>query len=44
MSAGPIRNVLFIMVGQLRGDCLSRLDHPRIQAPNLDRLAASKGA
>ncbi len=33
------RNVLFITVDQWRGDCLSRLGHPVVQTPNLDRLA-----
>lgn len=33
-----IRNVLFIVVDQWRGDTLSYLDHPCIQTPNLDAL------
>ena len=33
-------NVLFITVDQWRGDCLSRLGHPVVQTPSLDRLAA----
>ncbi|MDL1900645.1 alkaline phosphatase family protein [Anaerolineae bacterium CFX9] len=34
-----IRNVLFIMVDQMRADCLSIDGHPVVQTPNLDRLA-----
>ena len=33
-------NVLFIIADQWRGDCLSSVDHPCLQTPNLDRLAA----
>jgi len=33
------RNVLFITVDQWRGDSLSRLDHPLLTTPALDRLA-----
>jgi arylsulfatase A-like enzyme len=33
-------NVLFITVDQWRGECLSALNHPVVQTPNLDRLAA----
>jgi len=32
-------NVLLIMVDQMRGDCLSILDHPVVDTPNLDQLA-----
>lgn len=32
-------NVLFITVDQWRAECLSYLDHPVVQTPNLDRLA-----
>lgn len=32
-------NVLFITVDQMRGDCLSLLNHPIIETPNLDHLA-----
>lgn len=32
-------NVLLIMVDQMRGDCLSILDHPIVDTPNLDQLA-----
>ena len=37
-SAGP--NILLIMPDQMRGDCLSVLDHPVLRTPTLDRLAA----
>ncbi|MCU1426312.1 MAG: arylsulfatase family protein, partial [Actinomycetia bacterium] len=37
----PDLNVLFITVDQWRGECLSSLDHPVVQTPNLDRLAAN---
>ena len=33
-------NVLFITADQWRADCLSRLGHPCLKTPNLDRLAA----
>ncbi len=33
-------NVLFIMVDQWRGDCLSLLGHPHVRTPHLDALAA----
>lgn len=36
-----LRNVLFVTVDQWRGDSLSRLDHPVVQTPALDALAAS---
>lgn len=32
-------NVLLIMVDQMRADCLSILDHPVVDTPNLDQLA-----
>ncbi|TCP22330.1 arylsulfatase A-like enzyme [Scopulibacillus darangshiensis] len=32
-------NVLLIMVDQMRADCLSILDHPAVDTPNLDQLA-----
>ncbi len=34
------RNVLFITLDQWRGDCLSALDHPVLETPALDALAA----
>jgi arylsulfatase A-like enzyme len=34
------QNVLFITVDQWRAECLSAADHPIVQTPNLDRLAA----
>ncbi|HWD54223.1 MAG TPA: sulfatase-like hydrolase/transferase [Acidimicrobiales bacterium] len=34
------RNVLFITLDQWRGDCLSALDHPVLETPALDGLAA----
>jgi arylsulfatase A-like enzyme len=33
-------NVLFVTVDQWRGECLSRLGHPVVRTPNLDRIAA----
>ncbi len=33
-------NVLFIMVDQLRADCLGYMGHPVVRTPNLDRLAS----
>ena len=35
-----VPNVLFVTVDQWRGECLSRLGHPVVRTPNLDRLAA----
>jgi len=35
----PQPDVLFIMPDQMRGDCLSILDHPVLRTPQLDRLA-----
>lgn len=32
-------NLLLITVDQMRGDCLSILDHPVVETPNLDQLA-----
>jgi arylsulfatase A-like enzyme len=32
-------DILLIMPDQMRGDCLSRLDHPAVHTPQLDRLA-----
>jgi arylsulfatase len=32
-------NVLFITVDQMRADCLSYLNHPVVETPNLDQLA-----
>ncbi|WP_144935562.1 arylsulfatase [Paenibacillus sp. 32O-W] len=32
-------NILLIMVDQMRGDCLSVLNHPVVETPNLDQLA-----
>jgi len=36
---GRVRNILFIMCDQLRWDYLSCYGHPRLQTPNIDRLA-----
>ena len=33
-------NILFIMVDQMRADCLSCAGHPVVKTPNLDALAA----
>lgn len=38
--AGQQLNVLFIMVDQMRADCLSCAGHPVVRTPNLDALAA----
>ena len=32
-------DILLIMPDQMRGDCLSVLDHPAVRTPNFDRLA-----
>lgn len=32
-------NLLLITVDQMRGDCLSILDHPVVETPNLDQMA-----
>jgi arylsulfatase A-like enzyme len=37
--SGTDVNVLFITADQWRGDCLSRIGHPAIKTPHLDRLA-----
>ena len=34
-----VRNILFIMVDQMRADCLSLAGHPVVRTPNLDGLA-----
>lgn len=36
-------NIVFILTDQMRGDCLSVLDHPVVMTPNLDKMAR-KGA
>lgn len=36
----PVRNILFIMVDQLRADYLSCAGHPHLQTPAIDALAA----
>ena len=33
-------NILWIMVDQMRGDCAGYMNHPIVQTPQLDRLAA----
>ena len=33
-------NILFILTDQFRFDCLSAMNHPVVQTPNLDALAA----
>ena len=35
-----VRNILFIMADQLRADYLSCYDHPKLQTPAIDALAA----
>ncbi|MFC6674268.1 sulfatase-like hydrolase/transferase [Marinobacterium aestuariivivens] len=35
-----VKNILFIMIDQLRWDCLSCYGHPIVETPNIDRLAA----
>ncbi len=37
---GKVRNILFTMCDQLRFDYLSCMGHPRLETPNIDRLAA----
>ena len=37
---GEIKNVLFMIADQWRGDTLGALGHPCVQTPNLDALAA----
>ncbi|MDP6352658.1 MAG: alkaline phosphatase family protein [Alphaproteobacteria bacterium] len=39
-AVAAIRNVLFIIADQWRGDTLGVLGHPCVRTPNLDRLAA----
>ena len=34
-----VKNILFIMCDQLRWDYLSCYGHPRLQTPNIDKLA-----
>lgn len=36
---GTVRNILFIMMDQLRWDYLSCYGHPHLHTPNIDRLA-----
>ena len=36
-------NIVFVLVDQWRGDCLSALGHPTVKTPNLDELA-NRGA
>jgi arylsulfatase A-like enzyme len=36
----PVRNILFIIADQWRGDTLGALGHPCVRTPNLDALAA----
>ncbi|MEH6579676.1 MAG: sulfatase-like hydrolase/transferase [Amphritea sp.] len=40
MSNSEVKNILFLMMDQLRMDCLSCYGHPVIETPNIDRLAA----
>ncbi len=40
MVSTPVKNVLLITSDQWRGDCLSVNDHPCVQTPNYDALAA----
>ena len=37
---GQVRNILFIMCDQLRGDYLSCNGHPHLDTPHIDGLAA----
>jgi arylsulfatase A-like enzyme len=39
VNVGKVRNVLFIMVDQMRADCLGVEGHPIVQTPTLDWLA-----
>jgi arylsulfatase A-like enzyme len=39
MSQPPL-NILYIMVDQMRADCLSAVGHPVVKTPHLDQLAA----
>ena len=36
----PQPDILFLMPDQMRGDCLSVLDHPVVRTPNIDQLAS----
>ncbi len=36
-------NILFVLVDQWRGDCLSVTGHPTVKTPNLDAIAYSNG-
>ncbi len=38
-AGAPRPDILIIMPDQMRGDCLSILNHPVVQTPNFDRLA-----
>jgi len=38
-TLGIVKNILFIMVDQMRADCLSLVGHPLVETPNLDWLA-----
>jgi hypothetical protein len=38
-AAGTKPDILLIMPDQMRGDCLSILDHPTVRTPHLDELA-----
>jgi len=39
MSETTRPNIVFILVDQMRGDCLGILDHPVVRTPHLDELA-----
>lgn len=39
LQAAPRPDILLIMPDQMRGDCLSILEHPVVRTPNLDGLA-----
>lgn len=36
----PRPDILFLMLDQMRGDCLSALEHPVVRTPHLDQLAS----
>jgi arylsulfatase len=38
-AAAPQPDILLLMPDQMRGDCLSRLGHPAVRTPHLDKLA-----
>jgi arylsulfatase A-like enzyme len=40
MTTHKPKNILFIMIDQLRWDCLSCYGHPVVETPNIDRVAA----